>query len=445
MKKSEAKKKKKKMMLVATLATAAVIVGGLTFAWYTSQDSVTNTFQTAGNLKTVVVENFTPPTNWQPGVTTDKVVQVTNTGTVDAYTRVRLDEILQYYAKKGTETDVKSASTNDFAYFTVDAEAIEKTVTAWNNDTANEKQKYVLLQDSDLKALAAGLDTKKVVIYVKQSTANSKETDSYVTETGVNYDFIGYYDTGKTIDNENNVLNSTASGKKLAYELNIKPTIVDNQTVKTDATSGKTSITHDYTSSTLAVTLYDAELKVIKNNSSTKDEENISTYIQLEFNPESNWYFSDGYYYYQKVLASGGSTTPLLKAVRFKDDVGNEIANAVYQLTVISDSTQAVEDAATATWNLGTGNIAKFATIFGSSATTNIVASNPASDKACKYSKNNGTVCSDDPALVAVIGSDRKHDDTLNVKMPTANTTTTTTEAESGESAESTESTSAQD
>jgi alternate signal-mediated exported protein len=178
-KKSEAKKKKKRLMLIATLGTAAIIIGGLTFAWYTSKDSVTNTFKATGNLKTVVVENFTPPTNWQPGVTTDKVVQVTNTGTVDAYTRVQLVHNLSYSAKvkasddatnvingysvipltgysyeTGTktitgaqklETEVKLAKTTTEGAqtaFVVNSTAIEETVKNYNNATENADRPY---------------------------------------------------------------------------------------------------------------------------------------------------------------------------------------------------------------------------------------------------------------------------------------------------------------
>jgi alternate signal-mediated exported protein len=440
MKKSEAKeakRKKKKTMLIATLATAALIVGGLTFAWYTSKDSVTNTFKTAGSLKTVVVENFTPPTNWQPGVTTDKVVQVTNTGTVDAYTRVRLDEVLKFYAKTGDQTDVNSALDTDFAYFTVDAEAIEKTVATWNAADTAETQQYKKIQESDLKDLvtSTGIDTSKVVIYVKQSTGNSEDADTQVIETGTNYDFIGYYDTGKTIDNENNVLNDTATGKKLAYELTITPNIIDNQTVGVDESSGKTVVTHNYSTSTLDIKLSNATLKTIDSNTNTDVADNISTYIQLEFNEDSDWYFSNGYYYYQNILTSGSSTTPLLKAVRFKDSVGNEIANAVYQLTVVSDSTQAVEDAAVATWKLGEGDTATFDTIFGSGKSTNIVKSTPADTNACTYSVDNDTVCSDDKAITAIIGTFRTHDTSVGVNMPTASTSTSSSTG-SGSSSE---------
>ncbi len=339
MKKNEAKKRKKKIMLISTLATAALIIGGLTFAWYTSKDSVTNTFKTSGNLKTVVVENFTPPTNWQPGVTTDKVVQVTNTGTVDAYTRVRLDEVLTYYKKKSDTPVLLSDSVPDSkkTYVKVDAEAIEKTVTNWNADEANKDQQYLPISDVFPDASVPS----GAVIYVKKSLANSKDSDTHVVEHGNNYDFIGYYDTGEVTKD---VEGSDGNDKKICYELSIVPTITDTQSPSDGSANAETDIEHTL-SVELECGIYEAEEVVVPNDSTE-----ISKYIELEFNTkgassESDWYFCDGWYYYRGVLASGQSTSALLKAVRFKENAPNDIINATYDLTVVSESTQAVKEA----------------------------------------------------------------------------------------------------
>jgi alternate signal-mediated exported protein len=195
MKKNEAKKRKKKIMLISTLATAALIIGGLTFAWYSSKDSVTNTFKTSGNLKTVVVENFTPPTNWQPGVTTDKVVQVTNTGTLDAYTRVKLDEILTYYESGEAVTLTKDITLDGYSatavpYVQVDAEAIEKTITNWNATNTTDQFKRISKEEEYEYYGIGDLYEKhngNLVIYVKESIGTSKDDDNYTVETGKNY------------------------------------------------------------------------------------------------------------------------------------------------------------------------------------------------------------------------------------------------------------------
>ena len=80
-------KSKKRKLLVATLALAALIVGGSTFAWFTSKDEVTNRLSATANYGVSIAEDFQPPENWIPGQTIEKNVSVTNTGNVDAFVR----------------------------------------------------------------------------------------------------------------------------------------------------------------------------------------------------------------------------------------------------------------------------------------------------------------------------------------------------------------------
>ena len=91
MKRTEKKRKQKKAVLICTLATAAVIVGGMTFAWFSSQDEVTNRLSARADYSVSISEDFTPPENWIPGQEIEKNVYVTNTGNVDAFARVWLE------------------------------------------------------------------------------------------------------------------------------------------------------------------------------------------------------------------------------------------------------------------------------------------------------------------------------------------------------------------
>ncbi len=343
MNKNDAKKKKKRL-LISTLAVAGVIVGGLTFAWYTSQDSATNTFTTSGSLKTVVVENFTPPTNWQPGTTTDKVVQVTNTGTVDAYVRVQLSELLTYYKKDSTSTnlsDIGDVSTTTYAE--VDADAIEATINNWNG---NNTDQYTAISDittgigkiiSDSGYTLATANNGEytgsgVYLYVKESTGTSKDSDGKTTETGENVSFIGYY-----VDEYGNAYELDIDTDNLTYTYT-SAVGQDNKTVYTAAYGG-----------TITLGLYGVTEVVV-------DDSSISDYVEIEFYDkddnedglQSDWYYLDGYFYYNAVLASGASTTPLIKSVTLKDTVGDDVINATYVLTVNNDSTQAVDEAAAA-------------------------------------------------------------------------------------------------
>lgn len=88
-------KKKLSALLLAGTLTAGVVGG--TFAWFTSQDTVTNQFATAGtdepdnpDAGIDIWEKFEEPTNVVPGTTTDKLVQVKNTSTYDQFIRVKI-------------------------------------------------------------------------------------------------------------------------------------------------------------------------------------------------------------------------------------------------------------------------------------------------------------------------------------------------------------------
>jgi predicted ribosomally synthesized peptide with SipW-like signal peptide len=392
MKKSEAKKKKKKIMLIATLSTAAIIVGGLTFAWYTSRDSVTNTFQASGNLKTVVVENFTPPTNWQPGVVTDKVVQVTNTGTIDAYTRVNLVHKLTYLAKSADGAEALTAVGDDkkiaavaiaptltpTTYFTVNKDAIDATAANYK-DVDGSDGEYVELTQTKLAGITDTTDPlyplkdklfipDNVKLYVKATSGDSDISntnasgDSATVETGYNYDFLGYA--------------TDADGN--AYEITISPSRTDID-YTTDVTYGApitSSIDEPLIISVYKATQVELKLNGINNNenSTTKDAETdwatFNKLVQLDFyddafNDENNqitdltagtnWYYRNGYFYYNSVLESGATTKPLLKSVTYKSDfdgkIGDlEVTDIVYKLTVENVSTQATVTAAVDTF-----------------------------------------------------------------------------------------------
>ncbi len=120
MKRTEKKRKQKKAVLICTLATAAVIVGGMTFAWYTSKDQVTNRLSAAGKYGTSIVEDFQSPEDWIPGQEINKDVSVVNTGTVDALVRM-------YFS--GRMTVLKETSATDKVDATTFAKANATAVT----------------------------------------------------------------------------------------------------------------------------------------------------------------------------------------------------------------------------------------------------------------------------------------------------------------------------
>jgi predicted ribosomally synthesized peptide with SipW-like signal peptide len=349
MKKSESIKKRKKRMLIATLGIAALIVGGLTFAWFTSQQTVTNTFKTSGNFKTTVVENFTPPTNWQPGTTTDKIVQVTNTGTIDAYTRIEFVPTLTFYSVvKDEETQQPKTVTVTDSFVSPDSGNSYIPASTAAIDSVGENGDWVKLTSDNYEAklvdklapLKGYLTVPKgVTVWVKASEGRSVTSDEVVVEDGYNYEFMGY------------VTDPSDSTKAYAIE-------VTKATYKSTPESDTGSVAHSVNNN--------LEIKVTSTKEKTyrytdKEGRNfIDSMIEYEFDDLTNWAerivpddtadLKTKYYYYKPILKSGATTTPLLKAVKFKDTFESEIYDAKLDLNVEMVSTQAIYEAANDTF-----------------------------------------------------------------------------------------------
>lgn len=342
MKKSEAKRKKKMRILISTLGVAALIVGGLTFAWYTSQDNVVNTFKASGNFKTTIVENFTPPSNWQPGTTTDKVVQITNTGTVDAYTRVELVPSLTYYVADGDAVAAGNYD-SDRTYVPASKEAIDKLAASDGYKTVTSATAL----EGDLAPLAGKLTVPaNVTLYVKVSEGKSQTADAIV-ENGYNYEFVGY-------------LTDPADESKV-YAVTVTDPAYGN-----DPAGSTGDVTHAV-SNTLSITMQPTVLKEY-DYTTAEGQAAIDKMVTLNFRaadgsdaavpnvndwavrPVTSGDMTTTYYYYKHVLKSGESTTALLNSVKFNDDFADVIYDAQFDLNVVNISTQAIYDAADGTY-----------------------------------------------------------------------------------------------
>ncbi|MBR0485240.1 MAG: hypothetical protein IJJ69_10755 [Oscillospiraceae bacterium] len=84
------KTNRQRRVLVGAVCVAAVIMAGSTFAWFTSQDEVTNRLSASAKYDVSIAEDFQPPEEWLPGQKINKDVSAVNTGNVDAFVRMWL-------------------------------------------------------------------------------------------------------------------------------------------------------------------------------------------------------------------------------------------------------------------------------------------------------------------------------------------------------------------
>ena len=88
----------KKTIIILILLLLVGIVG-VTIAYFSNTTSINNLFSTK-EYGTTVTEEFVSPDNWLPGTTTDKKINVTNSGKVDEAVRISYTE--KWVAKDGT-------------------------------------------------------------------------------------------------------------------------------------------------------------------------------------------------------------------------------------------------------------------------------------------------------------------------------------------------------
>lgn len=108
----------KKSLIALALVALIGIIGG-TYAYFTSSATLNNTFKT-GTYATSVTEEFTSPSNWTPGTTTTKKINVQNNGSVAIVARAKFVE--GWKASNGTPLSLYfggESSTDKIADFTI--------------------------------------------------------------------------------------------------------------------------------------------------------------------------------------------------------------------------------------------------------------------------------------------------------------------------------------
>ena len=95
------KTSKEKRILIASLCIAAAVLAGSTFAWFTSNDEVTNRLSANADYNVSIVESFEPPANWIPGQEINKDVYAVNTGSIPAFVQEEVSGVLTLTQEEG--------------------------------------------------------------------------------------------------------------------------------------------------------------------------------------------------------------------------------------------------------------------------------------------------------------------------------------------------------
>ena len=347
-------KRNEKRALIVSLSLAAIAVGGATFAWFTSQDQVTNRLSAEAEYDVSITESFTPPSNWTPGQDIKKEVKAVNTGNMDSLVKLTFGHSFTVTGK-GEGVKVSAAATEDLA----GKNAVDIT---FDKAKATQAGGYLVYNKDTVvstpQAASADPYTDNGLYLFRREI--EKTTDSNNKLTTTKYEFDGYYRKGTTyyrvdIADGAITMNETTGaitavdtskitiptvGDAYVYdmkdensrvtwtfvkELAADTTTVDNKTTDFNAAKG------------IRVTYAGA------NATSTDDD--IVVYVAFNENAKTNYtyYATDKNFYYDYVLPAGQETkSPLIDSVT----LGVETKESAYikmdyDLDVILNSIQA--------------------------------------------------------------------------------------------------------
>ncbi|WP_295094274.1 BsaA family SipW-dependent biofilm matrix protein [Ruminococcus sp.] len=151
---SKKKTSKEKRVLIAALCIAASVVAGSTFAWFTSQDEVTNRLSASASYDVSIAEDFTPPENWVPGQTIDKNVGAVNTGNTDAFVRMWLEGEMRLIAQ-GTSSTMASSMSGATLNSVTDQQLLDANLTYKVGDVYLKELSTKTIQNPDTQNAAS--------------------------------------------------------------------------------------------------------------------------------------------------------------------------------------------------------------------------------------------------------------------------------------------------
>lgn len=348
---------REKRVLTGAVLIAAVMVGGSTFAWFTSSDEVTNRLTASADYGVAITEEFTPPEDWLPGQEITKKAGAVNTGNIDAYVRLDLTHALQgtmqgegveYTSDVNTE---KLASALDdkerillqaggyLAY--TDAEGVTDEKINSNTYKPTKKGLYIFRRQITGEFAYSGYycdggDTPKYYGLVNTKLSNGDYTvDAVLTPTPAPTD-TGNKDDGKL---------TSVSGVKLANTAKLETGTPTSVLAKKGADKKWVTNSVTWADATHILVTYPGK------DSGTADD----IVIALKLGEKSKWTYQkdaendgksvDGYFYYNQLLKSGEATSDLIVSATLDDSVqSGAYLTMTYDLTVGLDSVQCVKN-----------------------------------------------------------------------------------------------------
>ena len=183
----EEKETRKKKRLMALLGVGAFTVIGGTLAYFTTSSNIINQFIT-GKYQTQIVEKFESPKNWEPGITTEKIVTVTNKGTINMAVRASFTE--KWIGGNGKELPLKDSNNNIAAIINFN-EGWEKNSDGYFYFGTKDKLAKVKPGETTSSFINSVTFNKEIGASLNRTQSEDGKTITY-TSTGNGYDGAKY-------------------------------------------------------------------------------------------------------------------------------------------------------------------------------------------------------------------------------------------------------------
>ena len=356
MKNNKNSKKNDKKLLIGSLGLASVVAAGATFAWFTSEDQVTNRLSAEADYNVSITESFTPPEDWTPGQEINKDVSAVNTGNIDSLVNLKFGHSFTVTGK-GDPIKVSDAASEDLG---------AKNAVVVSTDKAKSAQAggYIVynknkVEENPRESSSDPFTDDGLYIFRREI---KKTVDGSNKLTSVDYEYDGYYVKGGKYYRieiaDDAVTLKTDSTEVDAVDLtkiNI-PTVGDEYvyTYGDDAEVTWTFVTAleaDDPTATPAVdnkTTDFAEAKGIRityaGNDATSTDDDIIVYVEFDPAAQTNYKYNadDEKFYYNYVLPAGQETkSTLITSVTLgKETEESAYIKLDYDLDVLLDSIQ---------------------------------------------------------------------------------------------------------
>ncbi|MBQ8965426.1 BsaA family SipW-dependent biofilm matrix protein [Ruminococcus sp.] len=360
MNRPENNKKNENKLLAGSIGIAAFVVAGATFAWFTSQDEVTNRLSAEADYNVAITESFTPPESWTPGQEVNKDVSAVNTGNIDSLVNLSLGHSFTVTGK-GVPVTASAAASADLAAKNA-AEITEDEAKAAQAGGSVIYNKNKVAEEA--REASEDPFTEDGLYLFRREVKKTVDDDNKLTS--VEYGYDGYYvkggkyyrveleddavafkaDSGETDSVDLAKVNIPTTGEAYVFTYGEDDSVTWTfvKELEADDPTAEPAVDNKTTSF--------AEAKGIRITYAGQDaassEDDIVVYVAFDENAKDNYTYSadDDKYYYNYVLPAGEETKgTLINSVTLGSEVQNSAYTKLdYDLDVILESIQASVD-----------------------------------------------------------------------------------------------------